>query len=198
MTARVAPEAPVERHALPASYIWWATAAATSTLGTSAFDFAMTWYATGVSAGLTGLIGVLITLPTAALLLIGGAVADRFGVRRTMIAGDAAMLALSAFVIVAGAATGVHPWLLIVVAVVSGVEGAFYLPASGVLPRLFATGEDLPRATAFNGTLGALARIAGPPCGALLVAVIAFAGAAAIDGATFVVILLVLWWIRPP
>ena len=198
MSVGAAPATPVARHALPAAYLWWAGAAATSTLGTAAFDFAMTWYATGISAGLTGLIGVLITLPTAALLLLGGAVADRFGIRRMLIAGDTVMLALSSFVVLAAAATGVHPWLLIVVAVVSGVEGAFYLPASGVLPRLFATGEDLPRATAFNGTLGALARIAGPPCGALMVAVIALSGAAAIDGVTFAVILVVLWRIRPP
>jgi len=198
MIVRASPAAPVTRHALPAAYLWWAGAAATSTLGTSAFDFALTWYATGVSARLTGVIGVLITLPSAALLLVGGAVADRFGIRRMLITGDAVMLALSVFVVVAAAAAGVHPWLLIVVAVVSGVEAAFYLPASGVLPRLFATGDDLPRASAFNGTLGALARIAGPPCGALLVGAVALGGAAAVDGLTFVVVLLVLWRIRPP
>lgn len=77
MTARVAPATTAERQRLPAAYVVWSGAAATSTLGSSAFGFAMTWYATGVSAGLTGLVGVLTTLPTAALLLLGGAVADR-------------------------------------------------------------------------------------------------------------------------
>ncbi|MFC6707014.1 MFS transporter [Flexivirga alba] len=187
----------VDAGRLPAAYIWWTVAAATSTLGSSAFGFAMTWYATGVSAGLTGLIGVLITLPTAALLLIGGAVADRVGVRRMLVAGDAVMLLLSLFVVLAATAFGVHAWLLIVVAVVSGVESAFYLPATGVVPRLFATGDALPRATAVNSTLTQLARIAGPPCGALAVAAIAFSGAAAVDGLTFALILLVLLRIRP-
>lgn len=102
----------------------------------------MTWYATGISAGLTGLVGVLITLPTSALLLVGGAVADRFGIRRMLIAGDAAMLGLTLFVVLITARSGVHPWLLV---------------------------------TAF-----------------------AFEGAAAVDGVTFALILLVLWRIRPP
>lgn len=198
MSARTASATTAPPGRLPAAYMWWAIAAGTSTLGTSAFDFAMTWYATGISAGLTGLIGVLITLPTAALLLVGGAVADRFGIRRLLIAGDTVMLLLSVFVVLAAAVAGVHPWLLIVVAIASGVEGAFYLPASGVVPRLFVTGDDLPRATAFSSTLAALARIAGPACGALLVTVLAFAGTAAVDAVTFALIVLVLWRIRPP
>lgn len=196
MTATV--EESNARTALPPAYIWWSAAAAASTAGSAAFSFAVTWYATGISAGLTGLIGVLITLPTAALLLVGGAVADRFGVRRMLIAGDAVMLVLSAFVILVATTVGVRAWLLILVAIVSGVESAFYLPASGVVPRLFATGAALPRATALNSTLSQLARIAGPPCGAVAVAAIAFGGVAAVDGATFALILLVLLRIRPP
>lgn len=197
MSARTA-AAPVARHALPAPYICWTVASAISLAGSVAFGFAVTWYATGVSAGLTGLIGVLITLPTAALLLIGGAVADRVGVRRMLLAGDGVMLLLSVGVVVVAGAAGVHVWLLVLVAVVTGIEEAFYLPASGVVPRLFATGDDLPRATALNSTLSQLARVAGPPCGALAVSAIAFDGVAAVDAATFAVVLVVLLRIRPP
>lgn len=189
---------PVAARAVPAAFVWWAIASAISLAGSTAFGFAITWYATGVSAGLTGLVGVLITLPTTALLLIGGAVADRVGVRRMLIAGDTAMLMLSIAVLVVANTMGVHAWLLLVVAIATGVEEAFYLPASGVIPRLFATGDALPRATALNSTLSQLARIAGPPCGAIAVAAIAFGGVAAVDGATFALVLLVLLRIRPP
>lgn len=189
---------PVAGRAVPAPFVWWAVASAISLAGSAAFGFAVTWYATGFSAELTGLVGVLITLPTTALLLIGGAVADRVGVRRMLLAGDAAMLLLSLLVVVVAHTVGVHPWLLVLVAVVTGVEAAFYLPASGVVPRLFASGDALPRATALNSTLSQLARIAGPPCGAIAVAAIAFGGVAAVDGVTFVLVLLVLLRIRPP
>ncbi|WP_446663642.1 MFS transporter [Flexivirga sp. B27] len=192
MTARTV-AAPAAEHAkLPAAYIWWTVASATSLAGSVAFGFAVTWYATGISAGLTGLVGVLITLPTASLLLVGGAVADRVGVRRMLLIGDASMLVLALAVVSIANTAGVHAWLLILVAIVTGVEEAFYLPASGVVPRLFATGDALPRATALNSTLSQLARIAGPPCGALAVAAIAFGGVAAVDAATFAVVLVVL------
>ncbi|RNI24874.1 MFS transporter [Flexivirga caeni] len=183
---------------LPPAYVWWASAAAASTLGSSAFGFAMTWYSAGISAGFTGVIGVLMTLPTAALLLLGGVAADRFGIRRMLVAGDALMLVLSAFAVLSASLAGVHPWLLVVVAIVTGIEGAFYLPATGVVPRLFATEDALPRATALNSTLSQLARIAGPPCGALAVSAVAFTGTAVVDGVTFAAILMVLLCIRPP
>ncbi|HWC22401.1 MAG TPA: MFS transporter [Flexivirga sp.] len=188
----------VAHRAVPAPFIWWSAASAISLAGSTAFGFAVTWYATGISAGLTGLVGVLITLPTTALLLVGGAVADRVGVRRILLAGDTVMLLLSLLVVVVTHAVSVQPWLLVLVAVVTGVEEAFYLPASGVVPRLFAIGDALPRATALNSTLTQLARIAGPPCGAIAVAAIAFSGVAAVDGATFVLVLVVLLRIRPP
>lgn len=197
MSARTA-TTPVAERGMPAPFVWWAVASAISLAGSSAFGFAVTWYATGISAGLTGLVGVLITLPTAALLLVGGAVADRVGVRRMLLAGDGAMLLLAVTVVILATTTGVQAWLLVVVAVVTGVEEAFYLPASGVVPRLFASGDALPRATALNSTLSQLARIAGPPCGAAAVAAIAFGGVAAVDAVTFVLVLVVLLRIRPP
>lgn len=190
--------APVAGPTVPAPFVWWAVASAISMAGSTAFGFAVTWYATGVSAGLTGLVGLLITLPTTALLLIGGTVADRVGARRMLVIGDGAMLLLCLGVIVVANSRGVHAWLLVLVAVVTGVEGAFYLPASGVVPRLFAGGDALPRVTALNSTLSQLARIAGPPCGAIAVATVGFGGVAAADAVTFVLVLAVLLRIRPP
>lgn len=197
MTAPTAP-APVDARGLPVPYLWWTGAAGVSTVGSAAFGFAMTWYATGISAGLTGLLGVLITLPRALLLLLGGAAADRFGVRPMLVVGDAVMLVLSLLTAVGASLLGVREWLLVVVALTSGVVDAFYLPAERVLPRLFVSADTLPRATALNSTIAQLALLAGPPCGAVAVVAIGFAGIAAADAGTFAVILAVLLLVRPP
>lgn len=197
MTARTAPAA-VEADRLPMPYLCWAAAAGISTVGSAAFSFTMTWYATGISAGLTGIIGVLTTLPRALLLLLGGAAVDRFGVRPMLLIGDAIMLSLSLFAAAAASVTGVRAWLLLVVAVISGTVDAFYLPAERVLTRLFVTGDSLPRATALNSTVAQFALMAGPPCGALAVVAIGFSGVAVADASTFALIVLVLLRIRPP
>jgi MFS family permease len=138
-----------------------------------------------------------ITLPRTVLLLLGGAVGDRFGARRVMIIGDSVMLMAAFLLAVVGIHVGTSLWLLIVVAAVIGTVDAFYLPATGSMPRRLVGKEQLPRALALRQAGGQIASLLGAPLGGVLVAAAGLAGAAVVDAGTFAVVLVVLVRVRP-
>lgn len=138
-----------------------------------------------------------ITLPRTLLLLLGGAVGDRFGARRVMITGDAVMLTATLVLAMVGPRLGASPWLLVMVAVVIGTVDAFYLPATGSMPRRLVGKEQLPRALAVQQAGGQIASLLGAPAGAVLVAAAGLTGAAIADAGTFAIVLVVLVCVRP-
>ncbi|MCX4754143.1 MFS transporter [Kitasatospora purpeofusca] len=188
------PSAPASpgRPALPAPYLRWLAGAQLGALGDAALAFALGWAAAAHGGTAAGLVLTVITVARTVLVLVGGAVADRLGARRVMLAGDAVMLAttlaLAAAAVVRGSALG----LLLLAALVIGVVDAFYLPASGSMPRLLVDAEQLPRALALRQAGGQLAALLGAPLGGALVAVGGLPAAALADAASFAVLLLVL------
>jgi MFS family permease len=178
--------------ALPASYRTWLIAVGASLLGTQVLAFAMAWAAAGFSGLLAGLVLAAITLPRTLLLLVGGAVADSAGPRRVLLTGDAVMLATTAMLAALLLTVGMSPALLLAAALVTGTVDAFYLPASGTLPRLLVPPASLPRAMAARQLVGQAAASTGAPLGGLLVALAGLAAAAVFDAATFALMLGVL------
>ncbi len=176
----------------------WLGAATLSATGDGVLYFALAWTASGVGPGAATAVLVAGLVPEVLLTLFGGAAADRWGARRTLIACTAAMAALIVAFLAAGEWGVPLLSLLLVVAVSQGVVGAFHVPANGVLPRLFLADDDLARGLAVVGSVLSLARLAGPPLGAVVVAAFALHGALVVDLATFGVVLVVLLAIRPP
>jgi MFS family permease len=146
---------------------------------------------------LAALVLTAITLPRTVLLLPGGAAGDRFGARRVMVTGDVAMLAAVLALAVAARTWGTPPWLLLGFAAVVGTVDAFYLPATGAMPRRLVSEEQLPRAMALQQAGGQVASLLGAPLGAGLVAMAGLSGTALIDAGSFVVVLAVMVWVRP-
>ncbi|GAA2817532.1 MFS transporter [Kitasatospora sp. CM 4170] len=183
--------------ALPGRYLLWLGGVQVGLLGDAALYFALGWAASAHGGGAAGLVLTAITLPRTALVLLGGAVADRFGARRVMLAGDTVMLA--ATLVLAGAASGrdVPFGLLVAAAAVIGTVDAFYLPASGSMPRRLVGAERLPRALALRQAGGQVAALFGAPLGGVLVALGGLSGAALADAVSFGVVLLVLLRVRP-
>ncbi|GAA4636954.1 hypothetical protein GCM10023196_088860 [Actinoallomurus vinaceus] len=159
--------------------------------------FALGWAATAHSGAVAGLVLTAINLPRVALLLVGGAVGDRLGARRVMIAGDSAMLVVSLVLAALSYHLGAEPWLLIAAGVLIGVVDAFYLPASGSMPRRLVGNARLPRALALRQVGAQLITMGGGPLGGLLVGLAGLAGAALVDAVTFVLVLVVLIVIKP-
>ncbi|MFF7994163.1 MFS transporter [Kitasatospora xanthocidica] len=186
-----------ERAPLPRPYLLWLAGTQAGLLGDAALYFALGWAASAHGGGAAGLVLTAITVPRTVLVLLGGAVADRFGARRVMLAGDAVMLAATvALALVAGGP--VTPlWLLVAAAAVIGTVDAFYLPASGSMPSRLVPADRLPRALALRQAGGQGAVLLGAPLGGLLVAAGGLSGAAAADAVSFGVVLLVLLRVRP-
>lgn len=180
---------------VPPRYWVWLSGATLSLVGTQVLAFGMAWAAARRSGVLAGLVLTMINLPRVLLLLVGGAVADRFGAFKVLVLGDVVMIAVTigfALALLAGEPAA----LLLAVALAIGIVDAFYLPASGSMPRRLTTGAAVPRAMAARQLAGQLAAFVGAPLGGALVAVAGLVAAAVFDAATFVVMLLILLWVR--
>ncbi|WP_328955737.1 MFS transporter [Kitasatospora purpeofusca] len=180
------------RPALPAPYLRWLAGAQLGALGDAALAFALGWAAAAHGGAAAGLVLTVITVARTVLVLVGGAVADRLGARRVMLAGDAVMLAATLALAAAAGLRGSPLGLLLLAALVIGVVDAFYLPASGSMPRLLVDAGELPRALALRQAGGQLAALLGAPLGGALVAAGGLPAAALVDAASFAVLLLVL------
>ncbi len=80
---------------MPARFWTWLAAATLAQLGTQALAFATTWAATGHGPGTAAAVLTATVLPRVVLALPGGAVADRVGAWRVLVAGHAAVLGVA-------------------------------------------------------------------------------------------------------
>jgi MFS family permease len=149
--------------------------------------------------GVASLVLTVESIPLCLFILLGGALADRWGIRQVMMGCDALMATVMAcFAIGAMIAVPVPLWALMLAAVLGGTAAALRRPAAGVFPRMFATGDDLSRAMATTTIFEQLAQIAGKPVGGVLLAAGGLALTSAVDAGTFLVVLEVLLVVRPP
>jgi len=179
---------------------WFLLAAALSVGGDYFSLIAVSW----LTLQLTGsalLLGAVLTaqgIPRAGLMLVGGALTDRFSAPRLM-----SMSALARTVLMAGiavdTATGhVQLWHVFAYSVLFGTLSAFFIPGQGtLLPRLV-SGELIEAGNAVVNMVSQVARIAGPAAAGLVVAQFGPAASFAIDGACFFVCALAVLQLRIP
>ncbi|MFE6892644.1 MFS transporter [Streptomyces sp. NPDC057694] len=194
------PEVCDEKHGqdrLPRDYTLWLVGILVSLVGNEVFYFALGWEASEHGGSVAALALSAITLPRVLLLLVGGAVSDRVSARRVLITGDAAMLVFSLALATAAYYLGATPLLLIATGVAVGVVDAFYLPASGSMPRRLVAKGQLPRALSLRQVGGQVISMGGGPLAGVLVGLVGFAGAAFVNALTFAFTLVVLIAVRP-
>ncbi len=179
-------------------FVAWLAAATVSATGDGVLYFALAWTASGIGPGAVTAVLVLGLVPEVLLTLAGGVAADRWGVRRTLLSCTLAMAVLIAVLLTADRIGMPLLALLLAVAIGQGVVGSLQMPASNVMPRLFVTDDDLSRAMAVSGSVLTVARIAGPPLGALIVVGLGLEGALLVDLGSFLLVAAVLFWVRPP
>ena len=177
----------------------WIASAAVSQAGDVAWYVGLAWSAAQITtpAG-AGLVMGVGALPKALVLLYGGALADRFDGRRTMILANLARIVVLTLAATAVAIWGLSLALLLTVAVVFGAVDALYTPASGTLPRRMVRSEDLVKLSAGSQLAQRLAIFAGAPLGGLLVAHGGLITVMIADAASFVVIALALAFLVKP
>ncbi|WP_063760768.1 MFS transporter [Streptomyces aureocirculatus] len=175
----------------------WLTAYTASMVGDSVYFVALSWAAArSGDAAQTGLVLAVGAVPRAALMLVGGVLADRFGPRRVVVGSDAVrcvvILAVAGVLLLSAPAF----WLLASAALVFGVADALFLPGVGALPpRITAPGE-LVRVQGMRGLAHRAATVTSAPLGG---AAVAFGGPAAgfaVAGLLFAVSLPLLLAVR--
>jgi len=171
-----------------------------SLVGDGIFLIAMAWTAFQLwnSPASLSIVGIAMTVPLIACLLLGGAVSDRFDRRRVMIASDAVRaVAVGGIAALDLAGRLDFPAFAVLVALYGGAT-AFFTPAfESIVPSIVAQ-EELAQANSLDQFVrpGAL-RLAGPALGGWLVAFAGSGGAFAIDAVSFVVSIAAIAAIRP-
>ena len=118
---------------------------------------------------LLGLTGLTFGLPTIALTIIGGAIADRADRRRIMIVSQVAS-ATNFFLLATLVVTEwIALWHVIAVAFFSGCVRAFDRPSRMALLPQMVPKEDIPNAVAVGGTIWQLNRLIGPAVAGMLI-----------------------------
>ncbi|MFC5286569.1 MFS transporter [Actinokineospora guangxiensis] len=178
--------------------VGWAVATGVSTLGDEIWFVALAFTAAGLgNAGLAGFVLACATIPRALLMLLGGALTDRFDARRMMLVADLARIAVLAVGLLVFATAGVSPWLLIAVSLAFGAADAFYGPAATAFPRQLVPKSELGRVAALRQLLGRGAWVLGAPLGGLVMVSFGFGGAMVVDLISFAVVLVVVVLVRP-
>ena len=172
----------------------------TSLLGSSMSTVAIAWAVldSGESATGLGFVFAAGVVPQVLLLPFAGAVADRLGRRRVMLAADVLRCGAQGSLAVALFAGRPALWLFVLLAWLEGTGEAFFMPALDALTVEISPRDQLGNANALYGLATSATRIAGPALGGLLVAVAGPAVVVAADAASYAVSVLALSLLRVP
>jgi MFS family permease len=185
MTAVVEPQS---KAALPAPFLGLVLAMGLSSFGDAVWLIALSVTLVG-SAGpaVAGLVLALGSLPKVLTLLVGGAVADRTGPRRVLVATDlvraAAMVTGAVCVLFAGPSLPLLTGLIVVMAVAS----AFFIPASDALRPNLLPPEHLVRGNAVYLAAVRGGQAAGGALGSWLAGLGGLVTVAVVNGVSFLV-----------
>jgi DHA3 family tetracycline resistance protein-like MFS transporter len=177
------------------------TAMAVSLLGDGAFLVALAWQVFDISGGPAGMsiVGIAMTVPTIAFLLVGGVASDRLDRRVLMVAADLARAGAAVALAVLTVTGALELWHVAMLAAVYGTGAAFFAPAFDAFVPELLRGERLAQANALDQLARPLVlRLAGPALGGVIVGA---AGAGAVfflDGASFLASAALLCRIRRP
>jgi hypothetical protein len=158
---------------------------------------ALTWLVLQLTRSSLALGTVLVVqaLPRALLMAVGGALADRFSPRLTML-GSMGLRAVFVAPLAVLVLTGrVQMWEVYGIAVVFGIVDAFFMPArQSILSRVVADDELEPGNAVLNVT-AQTSVILGPVLGGVVVAVFGIGWAFAGDAAFFALGFLIILWL---
>jgi MFS family permease len=165
------------------AYLVLLAAQAASLLGDFFNYVAVAWLVLELTGSNLAVGGVLAaaSVPRAVLMLLGGAVSDRFSPRTSMLVGGLARALVMGTLAVLALSHTVQLWQLFVGSALIGIIAAFFLPAStSMLPRIV-PGNQLEAGNAFMTLSRFGAMVLGPALGGVLVAALGAGAALAAD-----------------
>jgi hypothetical protein len=180
-----------------------------SVLGDHFYMIALPWLVlqlTGDSLAM-GTVLALSAVPRALLMLVGGALTDRFSPRAMMLASNAARFVLVSLLTGLVFASRVEMWMLYTFAVLFGIADAFFYPAQSSMTPQLVKKDPLQVANSLIHSTMMLAMLAGPVLAGVLIAGLGdghsesanmqgIASAFGLDALTFLISLITLLLIR--
>jgi len=171
-----------------------------STTGTWMQTVAQGWVVLNMtnSAFLLGVDGFLATGPMLFFSLFGGVVADRVERRKIMLLSQYLQMTFAFILAVLIFSGNVKVWHIFLLSFLTGSAQSFSGPAYISLLPLLVRREDVPNAVAMNSVQFNLARVIGPLLAGIALAAWGAAACFAINGLSFVAVIIALLLIRSP
>ena len=171
-----------------------------SLVGDGIFLIAIAWtaYSLWNTPAALSVVGIAMTVPTIACLLLGGAVSDRFDRRRILLYADLGrclVVGLLAALALAHALTFV---MLVTIVAAYGIGAAFFTPAFESIVPAMVDPSELAQANALDQFVRPIAlRLVGPALGGFLVGSLGAGSAFALDAGSFVISAAAVLAMRP-
>jgi MFS family permease len=159
-----------------------------SLLGDGVFMIAMAWqvYAISNAPVALAMVGIAMTIPTIAFLLLGGVVSDRFDRRRVMLCADIGRGLAVGLIALLSLTGAIELWHMVVLVAVYGAGTAFFGPAFDAIVPDVLPPSQLAQANALDHFVRPIAlRLAGPAVGGVLIDLVGVGAAFALDAASF-------------
>ena len=171
-----------------------------SLLGDQFYLVALPWLVLQLTKSSLALGTIMMTaaIPRAALMLVGGAVTDRFSARRVLTTTATVRAVLVGTVAALIWRDLIQIWQLYALTFAFGVADAFSFPASSTLIPSLVQPEQLRPANALFQSSAVLTQMAGPAPAGLLIKSWGIASALFVDALSFVAVLAVLFRIPDP
>jgi len=171
-----------------------------SLLGDQFYLVALPWLVLKLTGSSLALGTILMTaaIPRAALMLIGGAVTDRFSARRVLITTAAVRTVLVGTVAALIWRDLIQLWQLYVLTFAFGVADAFSFPAGSTLIPTLVQPQQLQPANALFQSSTVLTQLAGPAPAGLLIKSWGIASALFFDALSFLAVIAALFRIPDP
>jgi len=145
-----------------------------------------------------GLVGFAAGIPTWLFMLYGGVIADRMPRRNLLMITQSVMMALAFAVAALTFLHWIQPWHILVMAFLLGTANAFEAPARQSFILEMVPPEDMTNAIALNSAMFNTAMAVGPMAGGLIYAFFGPAWCFAINGVTFIAVLVALKRMKLP
>ena len=161
-----------------------------SLIGDGIFLVAIAWtaYSLWNTPVALSIVGIAMTVPTIACLLLGGVISDRFDRRLVLLCSDLGRGLVVGLLALLATTHALDFAMLTVIVAAYGVGAAFFTPAfESIVPTIVDPG-DLAQANALDQFVRPIAlRLIGPALGGWLIGFVGVGPAFAIDAASFVV-----------
>jgi MFS family permease len=171
-----------------------------SQLGDQFYLVALPWLALQLTGSSLALGAILMTaaIPRAALMLVGGAVIDRFSARRVLMTTAAVRTVLVGAVAALSWLGLIQLWELYALTFAFGVADAFSFPAGPALMPTLVETDQLQSANALMQSSTVMTQMAGPAPAGLLIKSLGVAAALFFDALSFLGVIVVLLRIPDP